>query len=669
MSWFWDLFGASDENPYAPEGGHGTDDPAAQNKAAAGLMEQEQPPSSHTDAAWSCTGPPPVDRTAELQLQPWEGFPDDSDIHGVTGGQDGFEAGLAQALPSTNVEVIVPGGDVPVVERDGNRPMAKTAARKRCHALPSWEDADSEEEEEQERRRQEALQKTDWTPFISEEETKKAEEASRKMRREEAVGQDTSNTTKELKSYERRVLGIHEASMSRTISDVQVPEDSDSDSAGRRENELELPIVIAWQESPGVKWFPGSRHGQLTSKKRPGIALYQDAQLAIANLDFEAKLKVLEGDSAGLVFRAGHMYYFVLTMDLSRQTLDVRQGNMKYHDLKRMSSEVAPMSISADPRKWARLRVTCLGTMISIHFNNEQLGQLVAPKVVVYVVLPRVMNQNSRALPLFEQEGHLLVGHAGEDAFLVYHRDEILEVNGVSDDFAKMKTMCKSCEQLRIKLARIEPGHVGVWCCAQGSVKIRDARLTDLTMYDTSLEHGKQRMQEEEGRRMQEEEVRREQQRVTKVTSVTFAAFDSTGGVIMSPSLSESGSKSQGQPEEQQLEEEDLDKRYARKMARGAEESRKVGQRVLGEAKFEAMRNMEHGPAHQQKLIIAKKYYERALSAVSEVEHKQNLKMAFCLENDYDSHDQIPPDEFQKWLDAKEEGTPSQQPSTSPRGR
>merc|ERR1712125_101924 len=94
---------------------------------------------------------------------------------------------------------------------------------------------------------------------------------------------------------------------------------------------------------------------------------------------------------------------------------------------------------------------------------------------------------------------------------------------------------------------------------------------------------------------------------------------------------------------------EDLHYRYEEMKARYEPQWKNAGRMALGEEKFDAIRSLENGPAEKEKVLISQKCLERANQVMSEREHQEFIRKAWCLENDWSSVDEVNPNDIARW--------------------
>lgn len=96
-------------------------------------------------------------------------------------------------------------------------------------------------------------------------------------------------------------------------------------------------------------------------------------------------------------------------------------------------------------------------------------------------------------------------------------------------------------------------------------------------------------------------------------------------------------------------DDEELHYRYEEMKARYEPQWKNAGRMVLGEEKFDAIRSLENGPAEKEKLLISQKCLEKANHVMSEREHQEFIRKAWCLENDWESLDEVDPKQIERW--------------------
>jgi len=89
------------------------------------------------------------------------------------------------------------------------------------------------------------------------------------------------------------------------------------------------------------------------------------------------------------------------------------------------------------------------------------------------------------------------------------------------------------------------------------------------------------------------------------------------------------------------------------------------GRNVLGGDKFQAMQAEENGHAEKEKSLIAQKCLERAMKVMSEHEHQDYIRKAWCLRNDWSSVDEVDPKEISEWAQREAASLAKRQPTSS----
>jgi len=111
---------------------------------------------------------------------------------------------------------------------------------------------------------------------------------------------------------------------------------------------------------------------------------------------------------------------------------------------------------------------------------------------------------------------------------------------------------------------------------------------------------------------------------------------------------------------------EELHYRYRERRQKYAHAWEKAGRRVVGQEAFDRIRNLESGPAEQEKQLVAQKCYDHAMEAMSEQEHQEYLQRAWRLENDWASlDDPQTAHEFERWRDEKARAAAPKRPAAA----
>jgi len=588
-----------------------------------------------------------------------------------------------------------------VANRGGIEQHAQTipaAKKKTRRGLQRWEaDSDSEHEFKKGIAVADEGPTADWDPFATHTLADAAEQGSRTRGPMPAdmpwrrIGDSEQKLPEqvELKSFEEQVLGMrpdtpksHRQAISNgpagakagdedATSDVDEQGVRDVREAAKRESQslVELETFRMWQASPPARWIPGEEFGTLAGDHHGALAYLETWTLS--DFDVEAEVMIEKGAYGGLLFRWSGDGIYSFCINLQKQQLEFQNP---------LGTEVlAFRKFSKDC--WYRLRVRAADDTLMFFLDNEQIEQVVGYR----------QNDLVYYCDTSEKVCILDVSNAGTYTIKLEDEDEKSNV-----------------ESLNLKPL---PGCIGLFA-NQTRVSIRNVVMINLQEYVSSLRYQQQKMQEERvtlrlrerdtkaalkrrsmaARLIQEvgklkngllsqrmemynqaeqqgrEEQLREKKLLTWMTLLNVLA--KINQEMSNPSKQDLRSKKflEGLDEEcpppppppmrppPSKEEEDLHYRYEAMKAKYAPQWNRAGGKVLGKEKFERVKNMQNdkdetgGFAFKQKKNIEEKCLEEAMNSMSERDHFNALKKAWCFEHELAEGDpESQKEEMERW--------------------
>mmetsp|Transcript_48754 Transcript_48754/g.156669 ORF Transcript_48754/g.156669 Transcript_48754/m.156669 type:complete len:404 (+) Transcript_48754:51-1262(+) len=345
------------------------------------------------------------------------------------------------------------------------------------------------------------------------------------------------------------------------------------------------------------------------------------------------------------------------------------------------------------------------------HVLVELRQSLVVAQVYKQVNLVSV-DKHRRQLPLRKCYDKLIFKDATEESSEIMKGDEITEVNDAVD-LETMLLELKKPIALRMVVCRMQPGHLGIWVGKSAVAWVKDYSVVDFTDYEDQLRHGGHmvslaKKQQEQDEYLAKVSDRRQEQAATTLQCAVhlrkemvkqrmrvyrdaeaagqaqdlreatalqwvflLAFFNKIDKVLHEPEIFEpiyheyleTLDRECPPPPPPPLEkpprerDEELQHKYEVTKATHTQLAKSTALRVLGPDQYERLRTSEKGVAllQMQKGSIAQKCWEQAMQATTERDHQEYLRKAFCLENDYDSVEDIAPEEFKRWLESKAE--------------
>lgn len=571
------------------------------------------------------------------------------------------------------------------------RIQAVPAAKKKTRSgLQPWEaDSDSENEFKKSTAATDEVATADWNPFATHAVLDAEEQAGSRTRGPvpaelpwRKIGSSEQKMPEELKSREEQVLGIRPpgetprrnvqaignlSARSKTKGDdgaSEVEEEQgirDAREVARRESYglVELETSKNWQASPANSWRPGEEYGTLVGNHHEALA-FLDTN-TVADFDVEAEVKIEQGSYGGLLFRWSGKGIYALCIDLQKKQL-------QFHNPLSIDPCVGvehDVSKNFRTDTWYRLRVRAADDTLMFFLDNKQVDQFVGYRRNDYVYY---CDMSEKACVLdANQNGTYRIKLEEED-----------EKSGVPG--SDLKPL---------------PGCIGLFA-NQSQVTIRNVVMINLQEYVSALKYQQHKMTEERGmmklkdrdskaalkrrsmaarliqevgklkngllgQRMEMYKQAETQGREEQLREKKLLTWMALLNVLSKINEEMKDPPKQGRHNEKFLreldaecpppppppqrpppskEEEELHYRYEEMKLKYEHQWDRAGKKVLGKEKFEKVKNMQSDKddntafAFKQRKVQAGRCLDNAINSMSEKDHYEWLRKAWCFEHE-----------------------------------
>lgn len=575
----------------------------------------------------------------------------------------------------------------------GSAVLAKRKVRKKPNLLPEWEETvDSDQEREERRFEAEREAGKGYIQFEGgPEEMYKAKEYTNPHG--PGPTQQSSEEIDVLKSWEERVLNLkvqqsggsrkaHSGTGAATtvnapsstlldsvheVDDAQAEGKADENAINYEELRrfaqeapacIPVPMDRSWQVlNAEGKWTTGMEEGMLDGtafpRPYPMVATHMDYNLAHADFDMQAEL-CIEGDDlitgirSGIVFRSdgsGNFFAFAVKYNGFKWLASLTQHMRRHRQTNEKPLQLFPSGVNSETevdielRTFHVFRVRAVEREMNLFLDGFQLATVKLSEVGHH----RSTNKNKSGSSWKSQT------HFGVVSGLNKVRVRSMMVADLKDYAESLQSCAKDLDEEKTRLRKFHVERMAYSCRASRASKL----IQEVAKFKVELIQ--QRM-----RRYKQAEDQRTHTKMREINLMTWLAvlhfaakFDDIIhegqelAVIQQQFLKKLEPPPLPPPsaEPPNAAEEELHKRYEAARHKYKKEWERAGRKWMGKAEFKKMRdNFDHSKADKKREEIAKQLQKKAGEVMSEVEHQDNLRRAWILNNDWQTWEDAHPD-------------------------